>query len=92
MLHGSQRGQTEMVWTSSDSEYIGRMMQRLEVAHRRPGGRPMRRFMNLVKEKKHGVSRCGEKGCRGQGQIEADDWLWRTLKEPQSELYMVWDL
>lgn len=33
-----------------DSEYIGRSMQRLEVADRKSRVRPKKRFMNLVKE------------------------------------------
>ena len=33
------------------SEYVGRRMMRLELAGRRSGGRPKRRFMDVVKEK-----------------------------------------
>lgn len=48
----------------------------LEVAGMGPRGRARRRFMAVV-----GLVGVREEGAEeGNGEVEADDWLWRPLK------------
>ena len=67
----SQRDQTEMVWTSTDSEYIDRGMMRLELPVRKPRGRPKRRFMDGLKEDMKLV------GVRGEDAENRVGWRWK---------------
>ena len=54
-----------------DSEYICRRMMRLDLTGRRPGGRPERRFMDVVKQDLKVA------GVRGE---DADDGVrWRRM-------------
>lgn len=50
-------------------------MLRRELAGRGPGGRARRTFMDGVKEDVEMVGVRERRGCRGEGEVEAGDWM-----------------
>ena len=65
------KGNTEVVWSCTEDEYIGRRMLRMELPGKRKRRRPKRRFMDVVKEDMAEVEMTEE------DTEDRNNWIWK---------------